>query len=266
LRRRLILILVAFHPSAAEVAQLRSSLETLSPEVGYAVVVNDHRPGEPADALAHGADMFLPLNGNPGYGRAVNRLLAEFRHRFAPAGMPEWIGTLNTDLTWSAGTFERMIHWLEHHQDVVMAVPLIQDSAGEPQRLCKRHPTVLGLLSRRFLPEGLKPAWLRRYDRQYVMGERDLSEVFDVPYLSGCCMIIRHQAFAAVGGFDERYFLYLEDADITRRLSALGRCVHLPVARVCHEWGRGNHRSLKLTLVNLQSAWIYFTTWGWRWW
>jgi GT2 family glycosyltransferase len=266
LRRRLLLILVAFHPSAEEVSELGSCLEALSPEVGYAVVVNDHRAGEPAELLADGADLFLPLKGNPGYGKAVNRLVAEFRRRHGEALMPDWIGTLNTDLTWSAGTFETMIHWLEEHGDVVMAVPGIRDVAGKPQQLCKRDPTVLGLLSRRFLPDALKPACLRRYDRYYVMGEHDLSQVFEVPYLSGCCMIIRRQAFAAVGGFDERYFLYLEDADITRRLSALGRCVHLPVAWVCHQWGRGSHRSLRLTLVNLHSAWIYFTTWGWRFW
>jgi hypothetical protein len=229
-------------------------------------VVNDHRPGEPVEQLAAAAELFLPLSANLGYGRAVNRVLPELRRRNGDRTMPVWIGALNTDLCWSAGTFETMLAWLEGQPEVVMAVPAIHDPAGAPQRLCKRDPTVLALLSRRFLPKALKPTWLRRYDAAYVMTERDLASSFDVPYLSGCCMLIRRQDFEAVGGFDEHFFLYLEDADITRRLRQRGRCVHLPVAEVCHNWGRGNHRSLRLTAVNLHSAWIYFRKWGWRWW
>ena len=124
------------------------------------------------------------------------------------------------------------------------------------QKLCKRHPTLLGLCSR-CLPDRFKPAWLKRYDRWYVMADQDYEEVFEVPYLSGCCMLVRSDAFRRVGGFDERYFLYLEDADITRSLAHDGKCVHLPVAAVVHNWGRGNYQNLRLMLVNIISAWRY---------
>jgi hypothetical protein len=40
--------------------------------------------------------------------------------------------------------------------------------------------------------------------------------------------------------------------------------MHVPLARVRHAWGRGNHRSLRLTLVNLMSAWLYFRKWGFK--
>ena len=67
-------------------------------------------------------------------------------------------------------------------------------------------------------------------------------------------------------GFDPRFFLYFEDADITRRLGRHGRTVHLPVAEVMHHWGRGSYTSFWLTMVNLHSAWLYFRKWGLRWW
>lgn len=259
-QRELLLLLVAYHPSPLEVQQLQACLAELPPNVGYAVVVNDHQPGEPVEQLAAAADCFLTNRDNPGYGRAVNRLVVRLGQ------LPPYIGVLNTDLSWPSGTFEQLLGWLQQHPQVSLAVPQILDEAGTPQKLCKHHPTVLGLFSRRFLPDVLKPAWLKRYDRWYVMADQNYQEVFDAPYLSGCCMLIRSDAFRRAGGFDERYFLYLEDADLTRSLARDGRCVHLPVAGVVHGWGRGNYRNLGLMAVNLASAWHYFRKWGWALW
>ena len=98
------------------------------------------------------------------------------------------------------------------------------------------------------------------------MADQDYNFPFEVPYLSGCCMLIRGDAFTAVGGFDERFFLDLEDADITRMLASQGRAFHAPVAVVEHHWGRGNHHSRRLTMVNIHSAWLYFNKWGWSVW
>ena len=75
-------------------------------------------------------------------------------------------------------------------------------------------------------------------------------------------MVIDSSIFINSGGFDERYFLYLEDADLTRKLSSFGRCVHFPCASVTHKWGRGNHKDLRLSIVNIISACKYFLKWG----
>jgi GT2 family glycosyltransferase len=258
-----ILIFVAYHASAEEVARLASCLSSLSPHIGYAVVSNDHRPGEPIEDLRFGASCFITNQNNVGYGRAINQAVHELEKRDA---LPPYIGALNTDLAWKSGCFEDILSWLGNHQDVVMAVPQLTDEHGTVQALCKPDPTILGLFSRRFIPSSLKPKWLRRYDNWYVMSERDYSQIIDVPYLSGCCMIMRSDIFQAVGGFDEKFFLYLEDADISRKFRAYGRTIHLPITSVIHHWGRGNHRSRRLTLVNFHSIWIYFGKWGWRFW
>ena len=260
MRRQLLLLLVSYRSSQQEVERLQACLAALQPEVGYAVVVNAHQAGEPVEQLAEGADGFLLNSDNLGYGRAVNRLVAKLGQ------LPPFIGVLNTDLSWQPGTFERLLAWLQQHAEVNLAVPQILDEAGAIQKLCKRKPTVLGLFSRRFLPAWLKPSWLKRYDCWYVMADQNYQEVFEAPYLSGCCMLIRSEAFREVGGFDDRYFLYLEDADITRSLARDGRCVHLPVARVVHGWGRGNYQNLGLMAVNLASAVHYFRKWGWALW
>ena len=260
MQRDLLLIFVAYHPSAEEVKNLNKCLDQLSPNVGYSIIVNDYLYGEPVEKLFKNADYYLCLRKNLGYGSAINKLISSLSY------VPEIIGVLNTDLTWHNSTFERMCQWLKVNQDACLIVPEIQNPDGEVQKLCKRNPTVLGMLSRRFIPSGLKPTWLRKYDLWYTMEDHDYSSIFEAQYLSGCCMIVRTSAFVDVGGFDERYFLYLEDADITRSISAKGRCLYFPLASVTHSWGRGNYKSIKLMLVNLLSAWTYFTKWGWKLW
>lgn len=263
MQQHALLVIVAYHPSAAEVNRLASCLDRLSSRLGYAVVVNDHRPGEPVEALKAGAVSFILNRHNPGYGRAINQVVAALRDRNM---LPEFIGALNTDLAWQEGTFETLIDWLLEHPEVSVVVPQLVDPEGVVQLLCKPDPTLLGLFSRRFIPEWIKPRWLRRYDQWYVMADRDYNSIFEVPYLSGCCMLMRTNSFLAAGGFDERFFLYLEDADITRSLAAFGRALHLPIASVVHHWGRGNHQSWRLTFVNFHSVWLYFSKWGWRLW
>lgn len=256
-----VLIFVAFHPGVMEVERLASCLKRLTPQISYAIVSNEHRDGEPVEALRADAVCFITNRHNPGYGRAINQAVAELKKR---GNLPAYVGALNTDLAWEEGCFERLLAWLFTHTGVVLAVPQLVDPNGIVQHLCKPDPTVLGLFSRRFIPELLKPAWIKNYDRWYVMATKDYDSIFDVSYLSGCCMLMKSETFLTVGGFDERFFLYLEDADITRMFRAYGRTIHLPIASVVHHWGRGNHRSPWLTLVNFHSVWVYFNKWGWR--
>tara|TARA_Y100001933_G_scaffold237266_1_gene259941 strand:+ start:389 stop:1171 length:783 start_codon:yes stop_codon:yes gene_type:complete len=260
MHRKLIILIVAFHPSHDEVDNLLACLNDISPSVGYAVSVNDYIPGEPISRLFEKSDYYICSDDNPGYGRAINRLIALLDYN------PEFIACLNTDLTWGKGTFESILSWINKHSDVNLICPQIYDKNGQLQYLCKQNPTLLGLFSRRFLPSFLKPSFIKRYDKWYTMQNYDYQSIIESPYLSGCCMVIRTSAFLSVGCFDERYFLYLEDADLTRKLSISGRCIHFPYASVTHNWGRGNYKNFKLMLVNVRSAFLYFRKWGLKLW
>jgi len=256
----LLLLIVSYHSSRSEVSALSACLESLSHNISYAVIVNDANHSDPINELEEKSQLFLRVQENLGYGRAINRLYASLDR------IPDYIGILNTDLTWEDGTFEVAINYLKNNKNVSLLVPRILNPSGEIQYLCKQNPTLLALLSRRFLINILKPFWLKKYDQWYVMRDKDYDSIFDVPYLSGCCMVIRTKAFVAIGGFDERYFLYLEDADITRTLSTTGRCVHFSRASVVHNWGRGNYKSFRLLFINLISAYRYFLKWGLKLW
>lgn len=260
---RALLVVIAHHPPERHVRQLNESLSALPAGIRYAVVVNDHKAGEAAEALLTRAAMSITQSTNPGYGKSFNTLWTQWCRSH---GVPPVVGVLNTDLSWSQGSIDRMVAWLEQHPDVTAATPELRFPDGRRQFLCKRNPTLLALLSRRFIPRGMKPPWLRRYDRWFTMRDHPYTKVFESTYLSGCCLLMRGWAVEAIGGFDQRFFLYFEDADITRRLATLGATVNLPIATVTHHWGRGSYRSIRLTLINLHSAWLYFRKWGWSLW
>ena len=256
MKRDLLLLIVAYHSPLQEVEALKTCLTSLPMNIGYSLVVNDYKPGQSIEILFDDADYTIRNSSNNGYGKAVNQLLEALDY------CPKYIGILNTDITWKSNTFEPIISYLDGNNDVHLVVPQIVSASGQPEKLCKQNPTFLGLLSRRFIPCNLKPSWLKKYDSWYTMGHYDYSTIFEVPYLSGCCMVTRLRSLLEINGFDERYFLYLEDADLTRSLSRLGRCIHFPHVQVTHSWGKGNYRSLRLMLVNIVSAYKYFVKWG----
>ena len=74
-------------------------------------------------------------------------------------------------------------------------------------------------------------------------------------FLSGCFLVIKNKNFFEINGFDERYFLHFEDADITRTLSKKGLCIHYPFSTIYHRWNRGSHISLKQTFL-LLNLWL----------
>ena len=95
IKRDLLLLIVAYHPSLSEVEKLYACLCQLPNNIGYAVVANDHTVGEPVDLLFASSDYTICNKDNPGYGRAVNKLVSHIPSK------PNLIGVLNTDLSWN---------------------------------------------------------------------------------------------------------------------------------------------------------------------
>ena len=84
----------------------------------------------------------------------------------------------------------------------------------------------------------------------------------EVPCLSGCFMFIRTKVLREVGLFDERFFMYMEDVDLSRRIHRRFRTVYYPAAAVYHEYEKGSYKSATLLAHHLLSAIKYFNKWG----
>lgn len=197
---------------------------------------------------------------NLGFGRAHNLVLSRFK------GETKYHLVLNPDVDIHPGTLDKLIGFMETHPDVGLVSPRILNPNGSIQHLNKLDPTFFDLFVRRFLPTSLYrffPAIENRHNR-YIMLDKGYEKIVDVSYLSGCFMLFRREVFEQIGGFDERFFLHLEDADITRRARQIARTVFNPDAEITHLWQRGSHHSVKQTFITLYSAYLYFSKWGWR--
>jgi GT2 family glycosyltransferase len=84
-----------------------------------------------------------------------------------------------------------------------------------------------------------------------------------VPTLSGCFLIVRTNLFLRIGGFDERFFMYMEDIDLVRRIGDEAETIYLPSVQVIHAYAKGSYRSWRLLGYHLVSAIQYFNKWGW---
>ena len=150
---------------------------------------------------------------------------------------------------------------MEEHPEAGLAMPKVLYPNGAFQPLCKLLPTPLNLATRRFMP--FKSGFLRRINDYYEMKFSQYTKVMNVPFLSGCFMFIRTAALKETGLFDERFFLYAEDTDLSRRIHRHYKTLFFPSAQIYHTHARGSYKDLMLTWYNLRSAIQYFNKWGW---
>lgn len=201
----------------------------------------------------------IHAGGNHGFGAGHNL-------GFAKAPASDYHLVLNPDVVIHEGALDMMVRYLDAHTYVGLLAPRVEYPDGTLQPLNKRLPTVFDLFARRFLPKRVheRNPWVARRMARYEMRDVGYDAVVDVPFISGCCMLFRSEILRRVGGFDDRYFMYLEDCDITRRTSAIARCQYFPDASITHHWARGSHKSWRLMRVMFHSMWVYFNQWGWR--
>lgn len=169
---------------------------------------------------------------------------------------------MNPDISFPPGPLEELISYMDLHLDVGVVMPKILYPDGSLQYLCKKLPTPLDLIFRRFIPGVLSPLMRDRLTA-YEFRDRDYNREMDVPCLSGCFMFVRTSVFEDVGLFDERYFMYLEDVDLFRRIGLLYRVVYNPAAFVYHSYAKDSYKKANLLLRHIQSAVKYFSKWGW---
>ena len=227
------------------------------------IVVDNHSDDDTLHILRKFTDSheFIHLirnNTNVGFGRAHNQALAAVESRYH--------AICNPDIIFSSDIFTPLVEFMENRPQIGLSCPKFLNPDGTLQPLNRRNPSVLDLFLRRFLSAPLEPVFQKRLS-SYDMRDVGYDHSYDVPFVSGAFMFCQTAVLKAVGGFDERFFLYFEDADLSRKVQAHGyRTVYCPEATVTHAWERLAHKSWRGTWVFIKSAYQYFRKWGFKLW
>lgn len=210
---------------------VRPLLQELAPwaAAGAEIIVTLNRPEDESFLRDLPFAITILRNNEPkGFGANHNQAFARTRaSRFA---------ILNPDIRLLQVDLVRLLECLED-AGIGASAPVVVGPSGEPEDSARRYPTV-GRIARRV---GNRLRGLRNRS-DYDIGQRGS---LVVEWVAGMFVIFRRDAFEAVRGFDESYFMYLEDADICRRLSRQGLATVLVNTRVMHDARRATMKSAK---------------------
>jgi GT2 family glycosyltransferase len=216
----------------------------------------DNSPTDQLKYLAYNPRITYIFNSkNVGFGAGHNislrRVIDESKYHLV----------LNPDVYFDASVLPKLYQFMESNPDIGQAMPKVLYPDGRLQPLCKLLPSPKTLLIRRFF--GFLKSSLQKENYMYELHFTGYDKIMDVPFLSGCFMFLRMEALKKVGLFDERFFLYTEDTDLSRRIHKYFRTVYYPEATIFHHHQRGSYKNLWLFWCSLRSAFYYFNKWGW---
>ena len=197
---------------------------------------------------------YMPTGENMGYGRAHNIALRESAYYRTDLHL-----VMNSDIRVKAEDIDAMHDWMLMHPEVGQLMPKVLNPDGTQQYLAKRLPAPIDVFGRRFLP-----AWMiARRNRRYELRDMDLEKPVNAPYLSGCFMLLRTKAAVEAGLFDERYFMYPEDMDLTRTIHRRWLTIYQPQWTIVHAHKRASYHSTRMLWIHIQNLCRYFNKYGW---
>lgn len=197
--------------------------------------------------------IYLPHDNN-GYGGGHNVALREAKK----AGSKYHL-VVNPDVWFGPEVMPKLIKYMEEYDDVGQMMPKVLYPNGDIQRLAKMLPTPFDMFGRLCMPDFI----IRRRNTIYELKQSGFTKILNVPYLSGCFMFLRMSAIEDVGMFDEQFFMYAEDIDLTRRIHQKYQTLYYPCATIYHTFTRGSRKSLRLMRIHVVNIMLYFNKWGW---
>lgn len=181
---------------------------------------------------------------NLGFGAAHNAVLKQ--------ELGKYHFVINPDITLNLDVISDMVDYFESNPDVVMAMPKILNTDGTEQKLPKERPTFKRLFFGRLSD---------KVRREYVWADKQIEEPTEINFCTGCFFCIRTDVFKKLLGFDQRYFMYLEDADLALKAKKKGKVMLLPQFSVTHAWERESSKSLKYLFIHIISCFKFLFKW-----
>ena len=197
---------------------------------------------------------YMAMPENLGYGKAHNVALRESAYH-----KTEFHLVMNSDIRVKAEDIDAMHDWMIANPQVGQLMPKVVNPDGSQQYLAKRLPRPIDVFGRRFLPQWMNESRNKRFE----LRDLDLERPINAPYLSGCFMMLRTKAVVEAGLFDERFFMYPEDIDLTRRIHRNYLTLYYPAWTIVHDHAQASYKNKHMLWVHIQNMCRYFNKWGW---
>lgn len=244
--------IVTYHTSTDELDHCMASLS--SPVVDHVYIIDngeEHRIAEWASKYNNTIYLSAP---NPGYGAAHNIAL-----RQALKDGARYHLVLNSDVRFDPSVLDALVTYMEAHSNVGQIQPKVIYPDGTLQHTCRMLPTPLDVFGRRFLPQCM----MRKRNSRYTLCHLDSEKTHNIPYHQGSFMFLRMKAIEQEGMFDERFFMYPEDIDLTRRIHRNWQTLYYPAVSIIHDHRAASYHSLRMTWIHANNMVKYFNKWGW---
>jgi GT2 family glycosyltransferase len=245
--------IVLYNPNWEQVVSLTNVI--LQAEWVDCVYWIDNSPN-PIDELPISSNKlkYIFNNKNIGYGAAHNIAIRESIYDDIPFHL-----IINPDIILTPDTIATLLQFIQPHPEIGMVVPKVVYPNGELQYLCKLLPTPMDVFGRRFLPK----SWIKQRNEIYELHQTGYDKIMNIPYLSGCFMLLRTEAVRKARLFDERFFMYPEDIDLTRRIHQDYLTVFYPHVTIIHNHEKASYKSWKMLWIHIVNMCRYFNKWGW---
>lgn len=220
------------------------------------VAVVDNSPDSSLSEICTQLSVSYTHSGrNLGYGAAHN---IELR-RSMQMGNVDYHLVINSDVWFTSDVIRRIVDHMDCHPEIGQLIPAVVYPDGSPQPAVRMIPTPFDLIIRRFLPRFM----FKRRSRRYLLGFWDHSCEANIPFHQGSFMFLRLDALRSVGLFDERFFMYPEDIDLTRRMHRCYVTSFWPEVSIVHAHHAGSYHSMRLLRIHMVNMIRYFNKWGW---
>lgn len=244
---------IVSYNNASELPSVLDSLFSATKGVELTVYVVDNHSSDNTCSLVrehYPQVILIPMEDNRGFGAAHNQVL--------PHLTCDYHAIINPDIVFDTDVLSALCGYLDTHEEAVLATPMILNTDGTPQAV----PRVLP--KRRYMFAGQLERFggvFRRWRDTYTRRDEVFTEPTPITFCTGCFMLWRTDTLKALGGFDDRFFMYMEDADLSRRAASFGKLMLIPQVTVTHRWEKASGKKAAFLKIHLQSMHRYFAKW-----
>ena len=223
----------------------------------FSLIIVDNSPSNSLKSFFKEFDFVTYIHNpsNPGFGASHNLAFKE-----AQSMGSEFHFVINPDVHFKEDIFSPMTAYMQQHPKVGMMMPQILNEDGTVQNLPKLLPSPYSVLMRKIKkPTTVFNNFINQYELRFV--KKDM--IYNAPILSGCFTLFRMKALDEVGMYDDRFFMYFEDWDLSRRMHQKYETIYFPRVSVTHGYESGANKNKRLFKIFVKSAVRYFNKWGW---